>query len=85
MIKNYSFLGLFVFSRSIFLGRMEKILVIGASGQLGSELTIELSSIYGESNIIAADLHKSQNEEVHPIFELLNVIDKKHLTEIINK
>ena len=64
---------------------MEKILVIGASGQLGSELTIELSSIYGESNIIAADLHKSQNEEVHPIFELLNVIDKKHLIEIINK
>ena len=64
---------------------MEKILVIGASGQLGSELTIELSNIYGEANIIAADLHKSQTDEVHPIFELLNVIDKKHLTEIINK
>lgn len=78
-------MGLFVFSRSIFLGRMEKILVIGASGQLGSELTIELSNIYGEANIIAADLHKPRTEEVHPIFEQLNVIDKKHLNEIISK
>ena len=78
-------MGLFVFSRSIFLGRMEKILVIGASGQLGSELTIELSNIYGEANIIAADLHKPRRDEVHPIFEQLNVIDKKHLTEIISK
>ena len=64
---------------------MEKILVIGASGQLGSELTIELSNIYGEANIIAADLHKPRTDEVHPIFEQLNVIDKKHLNEIINR
>jgi len=59
--------------------------VIGASGQLGSELTIELSNIYGEANIIAADLHKPRTDEVHPIFEQLNVIDKKHLNEIINR
>jgi nucleoside-diphosphate-sugar epimerase len=62
---------------------MEKILVTGSSGQLGSELVIALSNIYGESNIIAADLHKPQNEEVHPIFEDLDVIDKKKLSEIV--
>jgi nucleoside-diphosphate-sugar epimerase len=83
LIKNYSFIGLFVISRSIFLGRMEKILVIGASGQLGSELTIALSNIYGEANIVAADLHKPQGEEAHPIFEHLDVIDKKTLSDII--
>lgn len=62
---------------------MEKILVIGASGQLGSELTIALSNIYGEDNIIAADLHRPKKEEVHPIFEKLDVIDKNKLSEIV--
>ena len=64
---------------------MEKILVIGSSGQLGSELTIELSNIYGESNIIAADLHQPRNHEVHPIFEQLDVNDKKLLEDIVRK
>jgi len=64
---------------------MEKILVIGSSGQLGSELTIELSNVYGESNIVAADLHLPQNHEVHPIFEKLDVIDKQQLAEIVLK
>jgi len=64
---------------------MEKILVIGSSGQLGSELTVALSNVYGESNIVAADLHKPKNEEIHPIFEKLDVIDKKHLSEIVIK
>lgn len=64
---------------------MEKILVIGSSGQLGMELTIALSNIYGEANIVAADLHKPSGDETHPIFEHLDVIEKKHLAEIINK
>jgi nucleoside-diphosphate-sugar epimerase len=34
----------------------EKILVIGACGQIGVELTIELRKIYGGSNVIASDL-----------------------------
>jgi nucleoside-diphosphate-sugar epimerase len=64
---------------------MEKILVIGSSGQLGSELTIELSNVYGESNIITADIHQPQNHEVHPIFEKLDVIDKKLLEDIVRE
>jgi nucleoside-diphosphate-sugar epimerase len=64
---------------------LEKILVIGSSGQLGSELTIALSSIYGESNIVTADLHRPKNNEAHPIFEKLDVIDKKSLSEIVIK
>ena len=35
---------------------MKKILVIGAGGQIGSELTPALRKIYGENNVIAADL-----------------------------
>lgn len=39
----------------------EKILVIGASGQIGVELTLALRKIYGEANVLASDL-REQNE-----------------------
>ncbi|BAV08248.1 Nucleoside-diphosphate-sugar epimerase [Filimonas lacunae] len=39
----------------------EKILVIGASGQIGVELTLALRKIYGGANVIAADL-REENE-----------------------
>src|SRR5919205_355622 len=36
----------------------EKILVIGASGQIGVELTLALRKIYGEAAVIASDLRE---------------------------
>lgn len=39
----------------------EKILVIGASGQIGVELTMALRNIYGNSNVVASDL-REENE-----------------------
>ena len=35
---------------------MKKILVIGACGQIGSELTPALRKVYGTDNVVAADL-----------------------------
>ena len=39
----------------------ERILVIGASGQIGVELTLALRKIYGDANVIASDL-REENE-----------------------
>ena len=39
----------------------DKILVIGASGQIGVELTMALRSIYGNTNVVASDL-REENE-----------------------
>ena len=39
----------------------EKILVIGASGQIGVELTMALRNIYGNSNVVASDLREEND------------------------
>jgi nucleoside-diphosphate-sugar epimerase len=39
----------------------EKILVIGASGQIGVELTLALRKIYGNASVVASDL-REENE-----------------------
>ena len=44
--------------------KKEKILIIGACGQIGVELTLALRAIYGEENIMASDLRKE-----HPLLQ----------------
>lgn len=39
----------------------EKVLVIGASGQIGVELTLALRRIYGNSNVVASDLREEND------------------------
>jgi nucleoside-diphosphate-sugar epimerase len=39
----------------------EKILVIGASGQIGVELTLALRKMYGNSNVVASDLREEND------------------------
>ncbi|OFX88025.1 MAG: NAD-dependent epimerase [Bacteroidetes bacterium GWF2_33_16] len=65
---------------------MKKILIIGASGQIGSDLTRELRSRFGSQNVIATDIKHATAEvlEGGP-FEILDVMDKNRIAEIINK
>ncbi|MCB9335323.1 MAG: NAD-dependent epimerase/dehydratase family protein [Flavobacteriales bacterium] len=62
----------------------ETILVIGSSGQIGTELVEELRKIYGNQNVIASDIKEPNNSQEGP-FETLNILDKDQLLSIINK
>jgi nucleoside-diphosphate-sugar epimerase len=63
---------------------MERILIIGAAGQIGSELTLELRKIYGNSSVYATDVKDAPADikEGGP-FQLLDVMDDKHLIHFI--
>lgn len=58
----------------------EKILVIGASGQIGVELTLALRNIYGNANVIASDL-REENPLLHGTgpYVSLDVMNKEML------
>lgn len=64
----------------LFAFMKEKILVIGASGQIGVELTLALREIYGNNNVIASDL-REENSLLHGTgpYVSLDVMNKEML------
>jgi nucleoside-diphosphate-sugar epimerase len=48
----------FILSLYTIYMQKEKILVIGASGQIGVELTLALRKLYGNANVVASDLRE---------------------------
>lgn len=65
--------------------KKEKILVIGAGGQLGSELTQGLWGLYGKENVIATDIKAPQGVLATGNFEILDVLQQNQLTTLIQK
>ena len=64
----------------------EAVLVIGAKGQIGSELVDELRRIYGDSNVIATDIKMpSEGFLDNGPFYQLDVLDFVKVSEIIRK
>ncbi|MDB3926838.1 NAD-dependent epimerase/dehydratase family protein [Flavobacteriales bacterium] len=64
----------------------DTILIIGASGQIGTELVITLRKIYGDANVIATDIRPMANEELSTgPFEVLDIMDQKSLFDIVKK
>lgn len=57
---------------------MKKVLVTGALGQIGSELTLKMREVYGADNIIATDIRKTDSDVAQSgPFEVLDVTDEK--------
>jgi len=64
----------------------ESILIIGSSGQIGTELVMELRSMYGNNNVIASDIRPSSREVMQSgPFEKLDIMDEKLLRDIVKK
>jgi nucleoside-diphosphate-sugar epimerase len=61
----------------------EKILIIGANGQIGTELSTELRKIFGTNNVVTSDI-KAPAQAEGP-YELLDVMDKENMYAIIKK
>ena len=43
---------------------MNKILVLGSGGQIGSELTMRLREVYGGANVVATDIKLPLRDEI---------------------
>lgn len=64
----------------------EKILIIGAAGQIGSELTEKLRSLYGATNVIASDININNDVLVNGgPFEVINAKNFEQIKSCIKK
>lgn len=66
---------------------MKKILITGAAGQIGTELTERLRKEYGLDNVIATNNVTGVNEvvEKNGVFEQLDVTDGQKLNDLVKK
>jgi nucleoside-diphosphate-sugar epimerase len=66
---------------------MKNILVLGAGGQIGSELVPYLRSIYGNNNVVAADISidKCRALAEDGPFEVIDALDTNRYVEVVRK
>jgi len=65
---------------------MANILIIGACGQIGTELTKKLRSVYGTDAVIASDVRKGDPDFVASgPFEVVNALDYNQVEHVIEK
>ena len=65
---------------------MGKKLVIGSSGQIGTELIHALTKIYGKNQVVATDIypkHKGNHDGV--LFLKMDVLDASHLVRVVKE
>ncbi len=66
---------------------MQKILVTGATGQIGSELTIALRQAYGEANVVAAGHRREPDAELRESgpYRRLDILDAAALKQAVRE
>lgn len=61
---------------------MKKILILGAGGQIGSELVPHLQSIYGEANVVATDVRQNDRLAAAGPFEIVDALDAQSIADV---
>ena len=66
---------------------MDKILLIGAGGQIGTELTTYLRKQYGEKNVIASDIRATLHDDLMESgpFIRMDAMDSRQVYQVIQK
>ncbi|MFO8069883.1 MAG: L-threonine 3-dehydrogenase [Alkalibacterium sp.] len=66
---------------------MKKIIITGALGQIGSELTMKLRELHGKDNVVATDIKEPKDSKVvtDGIFEQLDVTDVDRMKALVEK
>jgi len=68
------------------MAKKEVILIIGAHGQIGTELTVALREKYGREAVIAADLaDSSPARQIDGPYVRLNVMDKMAIEDVVSR
>ena len=67
------------------MSNKDKILVIGANGQIGSVLTRALRNAYGQENVIATDIHLPIDGNNYLPFEILDATDATKMSFLIER
>ena len=62
---------------------MKRILIEGAGGQIGSELTVYLRGIYGGANVVATDMRECRTLAEDGPFEVLNALDATAMASVV--
>lgn len=63
-----------------------KILIIGACGQIGSELTMKLREIYGNDQVVASDIREGKPELMASgPFEIINAMEFEQVAQAVEK
>jgi len=64
----------------------KKILIIGASGQIGSELSLKLRELYGNENVIASDIKEGGKDLMSSgPFEIMDATDEVGIADLVEK
>lgn len=66
---------------------MKKLLLTGALGQIGTELTTALRKVYGEDNVVASDIHPEIPDGPlrGGLYEVVDVVKPKQIADVVKK
>lgn len=60
----------------------ERIIILGANGQIGTELAVSLRQKHGDKNVITSDIREPLYKREGEIFHTQDILDKESLKEL---